>query len=464
MMSIDRLEERLAGLLDELAAPQTPDYFDDLLLQTANTSQRSAWSVRERWLPMLDVARRPIVAPTPLRPILVLLAMIAFLAAGLLFAGSRTPLPPVFGPATNGLIVSSLDGDIYTYDPATGVSRAIVSGSDLDSEPFWSQDGTHILFRRQASTDGAEFLYIARSDGGGLRRLSPEPLQDLGTYELSPDGRHVALISTINGFPSLSIANSDGSGISQIVTGMSMWGATFRPTGSDILFVGASGVDGSYGGLYLVDLDGTNLRSLTEPNYDQNLSVDPRWSPDGTQIAYGRWLQNWRQHRVNVMSADGTGDRVVGHAESAWVEERPVWSPDGTKLLIERAYGGRGDWSRVFPVVVSVDGNTEETHIRHDGGGVDAAWSPDGTTILARSTAATDLQQMLWDPMTGESKSAPWNATSYPSWQRIAPSPPERDPAPRFSGAAFGSALGFRPVQSSAGRHTGSGRRIPPGF
>ena len=63
-MHTDQLERYLPRLLDDLADEQTPDYYDDLFWQTARTSQRSAWTLRERWFPMLEIARQPVVAPS----------------------------------------------------------------------------------------------------------------------------------------------------------------------------------------------------------------------------------------------------------------------------------------------------------------------------------------------------------------------------------------------------------------
>ena len=62
MMPADLLERHLPGLLDDLAEPHTPGYFDDLMAQTAGTSQRAAWTIRERWIPMIVFARQPVVA------------------------------------------------------------------------------------------------------------------------------------------------------------------------------------------------------------------------------------------------------------------------------------------------------------------------------------------------------------------------------------------------------------------
>ena len=431
MTSTDRFERELPVLLEALAEPQTPDYFDDLFWQTAHTSQRAGWTFLERWLPMLEIARRPVVAQMPWRPVAVLALIVLALVTSLVLAGAP------FGPAGNGLIAVSRDGDIFTYDPRTGLSRAIVTGPGNDMNPIWSPDGTRLVFERMMAMDST--LYIARADGSGLRELTPDGLTDIRSYEVSPDGALVAIVAGVNGIPALYVAHADGSGTRRIEMGSMVWGATFRPTGSDILFVGPHGVDGSYSGIYLIDPDGTNLRTLLEPQVDADIEGDAHWSPDGTQIAYARWEPSVVKHdlRVHAMSDDGTGDRIVGHADGAWWESGvsgspmvrgPLWSPDGQKLLIERNLGtGEGDYSThpSTPVVVTVGGGIPDVGIRFElsSRGSVAGWSPDGSAIQATplDDAGNPAQQLLWDPLTGRSRTAPWDAASYPAWQRVAP-------------------------------------------
>jgi hypothetical protein len=125
------------------------------------------------------------------------------------------------------------------------------------------------------------------------------------------------------------------------------------------------------------------------------------------------------------MSADATHDGIVAHKAGAWLEGWPVWSPEGKELLIQRNIGTSGDWTHPSqPVVVSVDGSKPDVTVRFQtASAMWGAWSPDGTTIQATPYDANGkgLQQLLWDPVSGESRSAPWTATSYPAWQRIAP-------------------------------------------
>ena len=86
MSSSERYERRLPELLDELAAPRTPAYFDDILGQVGRTRQRPGWTFPERWLPMSAVSERLAAAPrVPLRAVVV--------AALLLLAARRRPSP-----------------------------------------------------------------------------------------------------------------------------------------------------------------------------------------------------------------------------------------------------------------------------------------------------------------------------------------------------------------------------------
>ena len=59
MTAFDRFERAIPELMTELAPSHVPDYFDDLLQQTARTRQRPAWSALERWLPMDVALARP---------------------------------------------------------------------------------------------------------------------------------------------------------------------------------------------------------------------------------------------------------------------------------------------------------------------------------------------------------------------------------------------------------------------
>ena len=63
MTTIDPFERELPGALTDLADAQTPDYFIDLLGQTARTRQRPAWAIPGRWYThMPAITARPALA------------------------------------------------------------------------------------------------------------------------------------------------------------------------------------------------------------------------------------------------------------------------------------------------------------------------------------------------------------------------------------------------------------------
>jgi TolB protein len=414
MTTQPRSDRHLPEILDGLYLGSTPAYRDDVLATATRSRQRPAWTFPGRWFPMVDIARQPaVVRRVPWRPIAVAVLILLMISAALAaYVGSRSHVPPPFGPAKNGLIAYSAADAVYTADPATGATKQIAAfgANVLVGDPWFSPDGTKILLtnRMQSPDNGLNLLWMMNADGSGLKQLTPEPLQDMQWNEFTPDGRSVLLVSTVAGTPSISIMNLDGSGLHTLDLGVPVGTLAFQPPdGRQILFNGGGTIHS--GELYLVNTDGTNLRKLVSlPN---QLYSDPVWSPDGSQIAYAD------DGTVHIMAADGSDDHVLytGTGWHGW----PKWSPDGTRLVVQG-----DDGTKPVVLVVRVDGTGQPVAIQTQLGpdGASYEWSPDSSVIFARpNQAPQDLQQQLWDPVTGAVKVAPWPARNYPTWQRLAP-------------------------------------------
>jgi dipeptidyl aminopeptidase/acylaminoacyl peptidase len=434
MMPTDRFDRQLPVLLDELAQPRTPDYFDDLLRQTARTRQRPDWTIPERWLPMVDIARQPVIAPRiPLRTIGTALLLIGLLVAALaaVVIGTRPKVPPPFGPARNGLVAYAKDGDIYTVDPVTGSAVPIVTGPGIDEAPLHSLDGTHIAFQR-GLLGGLAQIYVARSDGRGVRIVTPSPLVDLGGYVFSPDGSEVMFQSTMDGAPAISFAKTDGSRVRTLELGIAAYWPAYRPPhGNEIAFAGAP--NGGPTGLYTVHTDDSGLRTLVAPSDLDVFAI--AWAPDGSRIAYAanKFVPAggpMSGTRIHVFSVAESTDRVVTPPPGVDWEGVPLWSNNGTRLLIWRCHSSAIDPGHCeqSSAVIPADGSGFGVDL--DGGrslGVEGAsqqWAPDDRSIL--TTALDPMRQpkggsLLWDPATGASRTAPWAAPDEPSWQRLAP-------------------------------------------
>jgi Tol biopolymer transport system component len=192
----------------------------------------------------------------PLRLIAVAALLILAIVGVLLVTGSRDHVPAPFGLAANGLIAYSKNGDIYTVDPSTGLATAVVTGSDDDSNPAFSLDGTRMVFLR-ASPSGLDEgrLVVASVDGSHPVVITPAALPHPSWYSFSPDGAEVAFESGPQGAATLWIAKADGSSPPrQIDVGMPIDFPRWRaPDGHEIVF-SATPAGHVEGGLYAVDV------------------------------------------------------------------------------------------------------------------------------------------------------------------------------------------------------------------
>ena len=266
MTTFERFEREMPELMTELSPARVPDYFDDMLEQTARTRQRPAWASLERWIPMGVLARTQPMRPLPWRAI-VILATLAILLAALvgaaLIVGSTPRLPEPFGLAGNGSIVfSTADGQIVTADPRTGATTTLIDSPELDSNPWFSNDGTRFAFDRRTPGSPAA-LFVANADGTDLHQVAG-PGPEITWFDWSPTGDRFAL--SRNGDPSgqVTIMDAADGSTTTFQLELQIANAVWRPN-SDQLVITTQGVTpagSAEQGFYLVRSDGTGLKPI----------------------------------------------------------------------------------------------------------------------------------------------------------------------------------------------------------
>jgi len=100
--------------------------------------------------------------------------------------------------------------------------------------------------------------------------------------------------------------------------------ATSLPENGKIAFT-------NYDEIYTVEPDGSNPRPLIK---DAELVDRPVWSPDGTKIVFTHQQESSQSHLISVMNADGSDLRALYTKVSQF--PGPTWSPDGTKLAFSK--------------------------------------------------------------------------------------------------------------------------------
>ena len=196
-----------------------------------------------------------------------------------------------------------------------------------------------------STRDGNAEIYTMNSDGSNQTRLTFNEVGDRWPT-WSPNGQQIVFHSYRHGRndPDIYVMDADGRNPRQLVNHPAFdVSPHWHPNRKRIAFM--RGEDNAH--LYTIDIDGNNLKWLTEADFIGR----PRWSPDGERIAFEAVIGENRG--IFVIDPDGTNQ---------WQVSKPVprsgmalggWSPDGKKILYTvstapLAHGGNWEDSMVI--------------------------------------------------------------------------------------------------------------------
>ena len=340
MMSDRRFEQDLPGLLEDLYMGPMPAYRDVIVQRTADAHQRPAWSFLRTWLPQAEPLRNGAAASGPVADDR------AHGVTGRDHPGSRgrpivgftAPAPEPFGLARAGLVAFAQDGDIYTVDPATGLSTAVVIGPETDRDPRWSRDGTQLAFLRcRGRRQRAEPALCRGSERSPCSTVTPEPIAISGLYGFSPDGSQILLTVEERPGPGSHWCDPMAAGARTLEGAWHVAardsGPSWRPPdGAEVLF--------AHGNLSLhaVNPESGVVRTIVAPS-NGLFRETPMWSPDGSRLAYIEYVSSdGMTAQIHVVEADGSNDRRLPLPPGAVWQAFRGWSNDGTRLIAIRGY------------------------------------------------------------------------------------------------------------------------------
>jgi Tol biopolymer transport system component len=150
--------------------------------------------------------------------------------------------------------------------------------------------------------------------------------------------------------------------------------ATFPGTNGKIAFI-------QDGEVFTMNPDGSDIKQLTHLG-PENSANFPSWSADGKQIVFNEFPPPDGVAQVWVMNADGSNQHQV-FAEQDFGENRPSFSPDGSRVVLARCnlLVGDGDTCAIYTVGIDGAGLSAITGFQLDTTARSPMYSPDGKTI-----------------------------------------------------------------------------------
>ena len=185
-------------------------------------------------------------------------------------------------------------------------------------------------------------------------------------------------------------------GAVSIVTALSLPAAAvavFPGENGQIAFVSGRGVpnppDDQSADVFLLDAAGDLTPTLLTPDAGQHRHPD--WSPDLTTLAYARWGSQMDNQKIFIddLSVPGPVSQRLGPHDSTVLDDRPAWSPDGTRIAYESEVTNGSGQMDILVVNVETGGflNLTSTNAVTEGKPV---WSPDGKLIYYHTNATVD--------------------------------------------------------------------------
>jgi eukaryotic-like serine/threonine-protein kinase len=347
--------------------------------------------------------------------------------------------------------------DLYIAKGDGSEPRRLVTSAGTASWPRWSPTGTRLRFTVNGANGSA--IWEIAPDGSGLHPLltgwNNPPAECCGSW--TPDGKYFVFQSSRGGVADIWAMREAGSLFQRVnhspvqltsgptstfaplpsTDGNQIFVRTIQPRGQLVrfdaksgefrpLFPGAppgiqgTGVDFSRDGKWIAYMsypDGSLWRSRPDGSersqltYPPLLAYMPRWSPDGSQIAFMGQLPG-KPWQLYMVSAQG------GSAQQLIPDQRdqadPSWSPDGSSL----AFGGQAVSEKEAASVNAIrllDLRTRKVTVVPGSEGLwSPRWSPAGERLAAMSNDGTEL--FVYNFSTRAWTKLAKASIGYPTW------------------------------------------------
>ena len=208
---------------------------------------------------------------------------------------------------------NAYETEIWVGDATTGQSRQVTNARRSSLQPAWSPDGNTLAFI--SDRDGKRQLYKIAIRGGEAERLTTTD-EDINNFAWSPSGTQIAFTMQ--------------DPIAESIKEREKRFGDMKIEDQDL----------RYTHLHVIDVASKKTQQITKGNFVVG-SFD--WSPQGRQIAFDHRLTSDPADSgtadISIVSLDNNAVRIAVAQEGP--DTNPRWSPDGTQLAFVTAMAKR---------------------------------------------------------------------------------------------------------------------------
>jgi TolB protein len=176
----------------------------------------------------------------------------------------------------------------------------------------------------------------------------------------------------------------------QITTGDTWQQPRWSPDGSRIAYVYRVH---NFSEIFVMGADGSDPQRLTQSQSrslaDNDWALGPAWSPDGTQLAFVSDSGTYHP-TLWFMNVDGSAKRQARNPQAFQeVDDAPAWSPDGKRVALTH-FGPETSQIHLFEAPRGPFRQVTESPL----GAFDPAWSPSGELLAyaVRETGRSEVR------------------------------------------------------------------------
>jgi dipeptidyl aminopeptidase/acylaminoacyl peptidase len=423
MNPTNNLDRELATWLTEQAPPKAPlGVLDGALRQASTVGQRPAWLLPERWIPMQATMRLATFGRGTLYAMLILL--LAILLAVAVFVVGQQHLPSPLGLAANGLIANDPQGQITLASSDGQTVRTLSASTEIAVAPAFSPNGQKLAFWSiprptdlppSSSMDDqlsrfyqtpSSLVVVDVANGARTTIASDVQLQDTPLAWSHGSDAIAYMVQFSGGYGKVEIKDLAGRSLGAVeLADYPTWSpddnllAVRKPTQ----------------GVYVFNLASSELKQISQSYGMDDAFALPNWSPDGKRIAF--YAGDTPGYTVWIVNVDGSGETKIADVQNGTQAFDPRFSPDGTRLAYLRT-GPQIGQGPVTWVVANADGTNPHEFVT-DLFPTNAGWSPDGHYLIGYQQYAR--QVVLINSATGSLLPIGAAGTGNVSWQRLAP-------------------------------------------